>query len=68
MGNAAAQRAAPSSRRSHLTLRPIESAGLVEGEADLRWLGDASSELLVAGRLVLRPGVSIFAIDGEIAR
>jgi hypothetical protein len=48
--------------------RPIESAGLVEGEADLRWLGEASSELLVVGRLVLRPGISLFTIDGEIAR
>jgi hypothetical protein len=48
--------------------RPIESAGLVEGEADLRWLGEPGAELLVVGRLVLRPGDSLFRVAGEIAR
>jgi hypothetical protein len=48
--------------------QPIEAAILVEGERELRWFGDAESELLIVGDLVVRPGEALFRVDGEIAR
>jgi hypothetical protein len=49
---------------------PIRQAEPFPGETDLRWVGAAESgELLVVGRLIVRPGVASFDLgDGELAR
>jgi len=47
---------------------PIESAVLVPGETDLRWLSTAEGELLVVGSTIVRPGLGSFTVDGELAR
>jgi hypothetical protein len=49
---------------------PIKQAQLVSNLADVRWLGDSdSSELLLLGVLVIRPGAPAFELtEGEVTR
>jgi hypothetical protein len=48
---------------------PIKQAELVANAADVRWLGDSDSELLLLDRVVIRPGGIAFELkDREVAR
>lgn len=45
------------------------AAWIASGESDIRWIGsDEPNEMLVVDDLVFRPGVSIFSVDGHVAR
>jgi hypothetical protein len=48
---------------------PIKQAQLVPSAADVRWLGESGSELLLFDQLVIRPGGAAFELnEGEVAR
>jgi hypothetical protein len=54
--------------KSHRVRTPIEQTLQIVGEADVRWLGDAASELLLIDGTAIRPGLGSAALHGEVAR